>query len=67
MSDDPEVAHELAVSRHMMRRSDRFARRLGLDEATKREIIKKVVFEMPLVEEEERLIDARARMIIASV
>ena len=54
------------VVQHMMRRLDGFARGLGLDEATTREIIEKVVVEMPLAEDEERLIEARHRMIIAS-
>ncbi|MHC2109001.1 hypothetical protein [Methylobacterium sp. CM6246] len=51
---------------HMMRRLDGFARGLGLDEATTRQIVGKVVAAMPEDADEERMIEARTRMIVAS-
>ena len=55
-----------AAAQRAMARLDGFARGLGLDEATTREIVEKVVVEMPLAEDEERLVEARYRMIVAS-
>lgn len=66
MSDDPEAAHERALIQHMMRRLDGFARGLGLDEAAMRQIVEKVVADMPVHTDEERLAAARERMIVAS-
>ncbi|MDP4006896.1 hypothetical protein [Methylobacterium sp. NEAU K] len=66
MSDDPEAAHERAATQHIMRRLDGFARGLGLDEAITRQIVEKVVADMPVHTDEERLAEARARMIVAS-
>ncbi|WP_457108834.1 hypothetical protein [Methylobacterium sp. P5_C11] len=50
----------------MMRRLDGFARGLGLDEAITRQIVEKVVADMPVHTDDERLAEARARMIVAS-
>lgn len=66
MSNDPEAAHERAAVQHMMRRLDGFARGLGLDEAATRQIVEQVVADMPVHTDEERLIEARARMILVS-
>lgn len=66
MSDDPEAAHERAATQHMMRRLDGFARGLGLDEAATRHIVEKVIADMPVHTDEERLTEARARLIVAS-
>ncbi|MGH1575567.1 hypothetical protein ACRAWG_39310 (plasmid) [Methylobacterium sp. P31] len=49
-----------------MRRLDGFARGLGLDEAVTRQIVEKVVADMPLRTDEERLIEARMRLIAVS-
>ena len=65
MSDEP-LLPDRTTTQYMMRRLDGFARGLGLDEATTRGIVEKVVVEMPLAEDEERLIEARHRMIVAS-
>ena len=65
MSEPSPALYRTAVQRAMAR-LDGFARGLGLDGATTREIIEKVVVEMPLAEDEERLIEARHRMIMAS-
>ena len=67
MSDDPEVAHERATIQYMMRRPDGFARGLGLDEAATRQIVEQVVAGMPERSDEEHLIAARHRMIMATV
>jgi hypothetical protein len=66
MSDDPEATHERAAIQHMMRRLDGFARGLGLDEAATRQIVEKIVADMPVHTDEERLAEARNRLIIAS-
>ncbi|WP_187193478.1 MULTISPECIES: hypothetical protein [unclassified Methylobacterium] len=49
-----------------MVRLDGFARGLGLNEAATRMIVEQVVVELPLVEDEQRLVEARNRMIAAS-
>lgn len=67
MSEDPEAAHERAATQHMMRRLDGFARGLGLDEATTRRIVEQVVADKLARTDEERLIEARAKMILATV
>jgi hypothetical protein len=67
MSDDPEATHQRAAIQHMMRRLDGFARGLGLDEAATRQVVEQVVADMPVHTDEERLVEARQRMIIASV
>ncbi|TXN76090.1 hypothetical protein FV228_01645 [Methylobacterium sp. WL18] len=54
------------VVQHMMRRLDGFARGLGLDEATTRQIVEKVAADMADRPDEERMIEARTRMIVAS-
>lgn len=66
MSDDPEAAYERAAIHHLTRRLHLFTRGLGLDEATTRLIVEKVYAEMPVHTDEERLTEARARMIVAS-
>ncbi|MCJ2021770.1 hypothetical protein MKK84_30900 [Methylobacterium sp. E-065] len=66
MSDNPEATHERAAVQHMMRRLDGFARGLGLDEAIMRQIVEKVVGHMPVHTDEERLAEARNRLIVAS-
>ena len=66
MSDVPEAAHERAAIQYMMRRLDGFARGLGLDEATTRQIVEQVAADMPVHTDEERLAESRARMIVAS-
>ncbi|MGT2477916.1 hypothetical protein ACU4GR_01345 [Methylobacterium oryzae CBMB20] len=66
MSDDPEAAHQRAAIQHMMRRLDGFARGLGLDEAATRLIVERVFADMPVHTDEERLAEARNRLIAAS-
>jgi hypothetical protein len=45
--DAPEASHERAAIQFMMRRLDGFARGLGLNEATTRQIVEKVAADMP--------------------
>ena len=66
MSCDPEAAHERDAIQYMMRRLDGFARGLGLDEAATRQIVERVLADMPMHTDEERLATARERMIVAS-
>lgn len=66
MSENPEAAHERAAIQHMMRRLDGFARGLDLDEAATRQIVEGVLADMLVHTDEERLAEARQRMIIAS-
>ncbi|MGH1570256.1 hypothetical protein ACRAWG_05820 [Methylobacterium sp. P31] len=66
MSDSPEALRERALIQHMMRRLDGFARGLGLAEAATRLIVEKVATDMPVHTDEERLAEARARMVEAS-
>lgn len=67
MSDDPEATHERAAVQFMMRRLDGFARGLCLDEAATRRIVERVYADMPVHTDEERLIEARAQMILVTV
>jgi hypothetical protein len=63
MADQPNAG---VAIQHMMRRLDGFARGLGLNETTTRQIVEAVVADMPDQPEEERLAEARRRMIVAS-
>lgn len=67
MSYEAAAACERYAIQHMMRRLDGFARGLGLSEAATQEIVEKVASEMLMRTDEERLIEARTRMIEASV
>ncbi|MDE4915145.1 hypothetical protein PQI07_31485 [Methylobacterium sp. 092160098-2] len=66
MSDDPEATHYPATIQHMMWRLDGLARGLGLDEAVTRQIAEQVIADMPMRTDDERLMEARARMTAAS-
>ncbi|EIZ81897.1 hypothetical protein WYO_5485 [Methylobacterium sp. GXF4] len=57
---------ERTTVQHMMRRLDGFARGLGLDEATTRQIVEKVAADMVERSDEERMMEARKRMLLAS-
>lgn len=65
MSESFPPPYRAAVQRAMAR-LDGFARGLGLDEATTRQIVETVVADMPDQSDEERLAEARRRMIVAS-
>lgn len=63
---EPASNPDRAPVHRAMARLDGFARGLGLDGATTRQIVEAVVADMPDQPEEERLAEARSRMIIAS-
>jgi len=65
MSDDPDHEHR-AVAARLMRQLYGFADGLGLDEPTTRHIVDRVIADMPLAPDEDRLARARNWMLIAS-
>ena len=67
MSADPETAHRRAAIQHIMRRLDGFARGLGLDEAATRQVVEQVAADMPDQDSKELLVEARTRLILATV
>jgi len=66
MCEDGGAAIERTTIQHMMRRLDGFARGLGLDEAATRQIVEKVAADMVDHPDEERMMEARKRMLLAS-
>jgi hypothetical protein len=67
MSEDLDPLRRQGAVQRMMRRLDGFARGLGLDGAVTRQIVEQVAVDMPAVTDEERLVEARSRMILATV
>jgi hypothetical protein len=57
--------HEIVVAR-LMRQLHGFAQRLGLDRETTRGIVDRVIADMPLAPDDDRLARARNWMLIAS-
>ncbi len=66
VGSDAGRARELTEIQLMLRRLKGFALVIDLDEATMRQIIRQVVADMPKRSDEERLVEARSRMIAAS-
>ncbi|MER2198421.1 hypothetical protein [Methylobacterium brachiatum] len=64
MSEDHDNDNDIAEQ--LVPRLAGFATGLGLDGPTMRQIIEKVVADMPHVSDEDRLAKARLRMIVAS-
>ena len=64
---EPSAPPDRAAVKRAMARLDGFARGLGLDEATTRRIVEEVVTDMPERDDDERLMEARKRMLKASV
>ena len=62
---DPDPNHEIVVAR-LMRQLYGFAQGLGLDEPTTRDIVNRVIKDMPLTPDDDRLARARNWMLIAS-
>jgi hypothetical protein len=60
------VEPRTAEVRYMMDRLQAFAHGLGLDEAATQQIVEKVLADMPIRSIQERLTEARARMVGAS-
>lgn len=67
MSEESVAADERGAIQYMMRRLDGFARGLGLDEAAMRQVVERVLVDMPDQEASERLVEARARIILATL
>ena len=67
MNESPEIASERAAIQHLVRRLDGFRRGLELDEAMIRQIVEAVFADISLRTDEDRLIEARTRMIMATV
>ena len=65
MSDDADPNREIVIER-LMRRLEGFAVGIGLDEETTRHIVERVITDMPLASDDDRLARARNRMLIAS-
>jgi hypothetical protein len=64
MSDETDEAHGAAA--RLMMRLVRFARGLGVDEATIQQIVERVITDMPLRSDEQRLARAHIWLLIAS-
>ena len=62
---DPDPNHEIVVAR-LMRQLYGFAEGLGQDEPTTRDIVNRVIEDMPLAPDDDRLARARNWMLIAS-
>jgi len=65
MSGDADNEHD-AIAARLMRQLYGFADGLGLDEATTRHIVDRVIADMPLAPDDDRLARARNWMLIAS-
>ncbi|MER2198424.1 hypothetical protein [Methylobacterium brachiatum] len=65
MSGTPDDAHGVVVARLMLRLFG-FAQGLGVDEATVQHIVERVIAEMPMCPDEERLVRARNWLLIAA-
>ena len=65
MSETADHNHQVVVAR-LMRQLDGFAQGLGLDDATARDIVERVIADMPLMPDDDRLARARNWMLIAS-
>ena len=65
MQDELDPNHEIVVERLMLGLRG-FARGLGLDEKVVRHIVNRVIIDMPLTPDEDRMAKARDWMLIAS-
>lgn len=65
MSDDADPNRQIVIER-LMRRLEGFAVGIGLDEETTRHIVERVITDMPLASDDDRLARARNWMLIAS-
>ncbi|MHB2208253.1 hypothetical protein [Methylobacterium sp. CM6257] len=63
---DPANSNVKGEVQYMMDRLDGFARNLGLTRTATRQIVEKVLADMPTRTTQERLTEARARMVGAS-
>lgn len=65
MIEDTDPNREIVIER-LMRRLEGFAVGIGLDEETTRHIVERVITDMPLASDDDRLARARNWMLIAS-
>lgn len=66
MSEPSAGPVDRAAVQRLMRRVEGFARGLGLDDASARRVVEAVVADMPSRLDEERVAEARVRMISAA-
>lgn len=66
MSEELSGPVDQAAVNRLLRRLDSFARGLGLDDATARQIAGEVAADIPFGADEERLAEARRRMLTAT-
>lgn len=65
MSDEADLNREIVIKR-LMKRLEGFAVGIGLDQETTRHIVDRVITDMPLASDKDRLARARNWMLIAS-
>lgn len=65
MGHEADPDREIVIER-LMERLEGFAVGIGLDEETTRHIVERVITDMPLTSDEDRLVRARNWMLIAS-
>ena len=65
MLDEVEIRHEIVVQRLMLRLQNQ-ARELNLDDGLIRHIVSRVIRDMPLCPDDERVAEARQWMAIAA-
>lgn len=65
MDDEADSTREIVIER-LMKRLEGFAVGIGLDQETTRHIVDRVITDMPLASDDDRLARARNWMLIAS-
>jgi hypothetical protein len=65
MTDEADPNREIVIER-LMKRLERFAVGIGLDQETTRHIVDRVITDMPLATADDRLARTRNWMLIAS-
>ena len=66
MNEEPSGPIDKAAVQRLVRRVDGFARGLGLDGDTMRRIAEGVIADMPSRSDEERVMEARKRLLLAA-
>ena len=65
MSEEPYSKHEVIVAR-LVQRLHGYAQGLGLDDNALRQIVERVIADMPDADDVDRLVEARNWMLIAA-
>lgn len=65
MSEEPHSKHDIVAAR-LMQRLHGYAQGLGLDDTVLRQIVERVVVDMPEADDVDRLAEARNWMLIAA-